>query len=514
MVAGDLVNTASRLQSVAAPGTVLVGEATQRAARARSPSSRPASRRSRARRAPVPAWRALRVVAERGGRGSRRPARGAVRRPRLGAAPAQGPVPRHAASARAPRLDHGPGGHRQEPPRLGVPEVRRRRRRARLVARGPLAGLRRGHHVLGARRDGPLPGGLLETRRSDDDPREDRRDGRDARPGRGGATLDRARPARPARVGEAPAGGRDELFAAWRTFFERIAATRRSWPWCSRTSSGPTRASSTSSTTCSSGAATSRSSSSPSPAPSSSSAARLGRRPAQLPGPRPRAARRATRCASCSPASCPGLPEAAVALDRRPRRGHPAVRGRDDPDARRRRPAAPSDDGALRAGRRARRAGRAGDAPRADRGPARRPRPGRPGAPPGRRGPRPVLHARPALAAVAGGDEATLERRLARLVRRELLRRRTSTRVARARPVRLRPGAHPRGRLQHARRCATAGRATSPRPATSSRSATTSSPVRSPSHYLAAYAGSPDGPEGEALAAQARLALAARPSGR
>jgi len=32
MVAGDLVNTASRLQSVAVPGTVLVGEATHRAA--------------------------------------------------------------------------------------------------------------------------------------------------------------------------------------------------------------------------------------------------------------------------------------------------------------------------------------------------------------------------------------------------------------------------------------------------------------------------------------------------
>ena len=31
MVAGDMVNTASRLQSVAAPGVVLVGEATQRA---------------------------------------------------------------------------------------------------------------------------------------------------------------------------------------------------------------------------------------------------------------------------------------------------------------------------------------------------------------------------------------------------------------------------------------------------------------------------------------------------
>ena len=34
MVAGDLVNTASRIQSAAEPGTVLVGETTRRAIRA------------------------------------------------------------------------------------------------------------------------------------------------------------------------------------------------------------------------------------------------------------------------------------------------------------------------------------------------------------------------------------------------------------------------------------------------------------------------------------------------
>jgi len=68
MVAGDLVNTASRLQSVAAPGTVLVGEATERAAN-RAIAFEPAGEQAlKGKAAPVPAWRALRVVAERGGR--------------------------------------------------------------------------------------------------------------------------------------------------------------------------------------------------------------------------------------------------------------------------------------------------------------------------------------------------------------------------------------------------------------------------------------------------------------
>jgi class 3 adenylate cyclase/tetratricopeptide (TPR) repeat protein len=68
MVAGDLVNTASRLQTVAASGTVLVGEATQRAA-SKSIAFEPAGEQTlKGKVAPVPAWRALRVVSERGGR--------------------------------------------------------------------------------------------------------------------------------------------------------------------------------------------------------------------------------------------------------------------------------------------------------------------------------------------------------------------------------------------------------------------------------------------------------------
>ena len=68
LVAGDLVNTASRLQSVAPPGTVLVGEATQRAA-SKAIAFEPAGEQAlKGKAGPVPAWRALRVVAQVGGR--------------------------------------------------------------------------------------------------------------------------------------------------------------------------------------------------------------------------------------------------------------------------------------------------------------------------------------------------------------------------------------------------------------------------------------------------------------
>ena len=64
LVAGDLVNTASRLQSVAPAGTVLVGEATRNAA-AGSVTFEPAGDTMlKGKTAPVPAYRALRVVAK------------------------------------------------------------------------------------------------------------------------------------------------------------------------------------------------------------------------------------------------------------------------------------------------------------------------------------------------------------------------------------------------------------------------------------------------------------------
>ena len=96
------------------------------------------------------------------------------------------------------------------------------------MAPGPLACLRRRHHVLGAGRDGPRP-------RADwsegDDEATTRRKVRE--------TLAEFVPDEDERrwieagllallgVGDRPPGGSDELFAAWRTFFERIAAQGR-----------------------------------------------------------------------------------------------------------------------------------------------------------------------------------------------------------------------------------------------------------------------------------------------
>lgn len=69
MVAGDLVNTASRLQSVAPPGTVIVGEATRQSAE-RSIVFEPVGEQElKGKVSPVPAYRAVRIVAQRGGVG-------------------------------------------------------------------------------------------------------------------------------------------------------------------------------------------------------------------------------------------------------------------------------------------------------------------------------------------------------------------------------------------------------------------------------------------------------------
>ena len=67
MVAGDLVNTAARIQSEAEPGAVFVGEATKRATEAAIAFSSAGEHELKGKAEPVSLWRALRVTAGRGG---------------------------------------------------------------------------------------------------------------------------------------------------------------------------------------------------------------------------------------------------------------------------------------------------------------------------------------------------------------------------------------------------------------------------------------------------------------
>ena len=69
MVAGDLVNTASRLQSVAPAGAVLVGESTYHATREAIRYEEAGEQLLKGKTTPVPAWRAMAVTGLRGGAG-------------------------------------------------------------------------------------------------------------------------------------------------------------------------------------------------------------------------------------------------------------------------------------------------------------------------------------------------------------------------------------------------------------------------------------------------------------
>ena len=114
MVAGDLVNTASRVQSVAEPGSVFVGEGTRRASERTVVYEAAGSFELKGKEGETPLWRAhagrlgSRRLAQVGGAG------GAVRRPRSRAAPDQGFVPRLCrGGAGAARLGDGNRRDRQ-----------------------------------------------------------------------------------------------------------------------------------------------------------------------------------------------------------------------------------------------------------------------------------------------------------------------------------------------------------------------------------------------------------------
>ncbi|MFL5678160.1 MAG: AAA family ATPase [Chloroflexota bacterium] len=226
MVTGDLVNTASRLQSAAPPGGVLVGETTRIAAEAAIEFERAGDQELKGKATPVPAWLATRVVGERGG--ARRPdaleppfvgrndelrflkeqfhAVGRERRARLVSLVGQAGIGK---SRLAWELEKYLDGvveqvwwHRGRSPSYGEGVTfwalgEMIRRRAGLVegadedaTRTAVARMLREHVADETER------GWIEPRML--------------------VLLG---------IGESPAGGRTELFAAWRTFFERLAET-------------------------------------------------------------------------------------------------------------------------------------------------------------------------------------------------------------------------------------------------------------------------------------------------
>ena len=226
MVAGDLVNTASRLQSVAAPGHASWSARPPTARHpGRSRSRKPASRSSRARRARC----------RPGGRCAWSPSAAGATAPRPSRPRSSGATTSFVCSRTSsmpPAANAAPGSCRVIGP-AGIGKTRLAWEFLKYLDGlvetvwchdRALAGLRRGHQLLGTRRDGPRTGRPARDGRRRDDADQDRRDARDPRPGRGGATLDRAGAARPARRRD-DGRGSEQLFGAWRTFFERLAAT-------------------------------------------------------------------------------------------------------------------------------------------------------------------------------------------------------------------------------------------------------------------------------------------------
>ena len=262
MVSGDVVNTAARMQT-AAP--------VERHPRRRRDVSRDAERDR------VPRGGADRGEGQGragaglgGGRGAlalrrrrRRAPAHVARRPRARARRARGRAGALAARARAAaRHARRRPGHRQEPARRGAVPGRRPRPGADLVAAGPLAPVRRGPELLGARRDREGAGGHP-------------RDGRGRR-GRGEARrrcsttsspdaaerdwIERARAAarRPAAPPTAPAAtGAPRRTPPGGGCSRRSPSSVRSSS-SSRTCTGPTTGCSTSSTTSPSGPAACR----------------------------------------------------------------------------------------------------------------------------------------------------------------------------------------------------------------------------------------------------------------
>ena len=245
MAAGDVVNTAARLQSAAPVNGILVGETTYRATAETiefREHDRDRGERQGAARCRLGGGRGTRTLRCRPRTGDADAARRTRARGRLARRHAREDTT--AALDGARNADRRPG-HRQEPPRRRAVPVDRTRRRADVLAAGTFAAVRRGSQLLGARRDGESAGRHPrdgQRRRSGGEARARRRAA-----GRRGRGLGAGTPASARRAGRR----RHRAHRTRRS--QRGAASSKRSPKITRSSSssricsGPTRACSTSS---------------------------------------------------------------------------------------------------------------------------------------------------------------------------------------------------------------------------------------------------------------------------
>ena len=226
MVTGDLVNTASRIQAAAEPGTVLVGEATRRATEAAIAYADAGEHELKGKTEPFRSGSALRVVAQRRRRRAVGRPRGAVRRTRAASYASS-----RSSSTRAPTSAAHVSSRSSASPGSASRDCRGSSRSTSTGSQPTSGGIAAAvSPTATASRSGRSPRWCAG--RAEDPRGRGRRDlhgeapsgRRDPRPRRGGARLDRAPPPAPPRVSvSGRATDREDLFSAWRRFFERLA---------------------------------------------------------------------------------------------------------------------------------------------------------------------------------------------------------------------------------------------------------------------------------------------------